>query len=136
MKSNSILSFSGALGLLIWGWFHYNPPQSGVIAEAGDRVTGNPPGKQCTVSPGSVYDGDTARFLCDGAEIKVRFCGIDAPEAKQPGGIEARDYLRSLLPDNAPVTIVPVENDRYGRLVAEVWRDDIEGEQNINANMV
>lgn len=101
-----------------------------------NQATGNPPGKQCTVSPGSVYDGDTARFLCNGEEIKVRFCGIDAPEAKQPGGIEARDYLRSLLPDNAPVTIVPVERDRYGRLVAEVWRDDIEGEQNLNANMV
>lgn len=90
----------------------------------------------CTVSPGTVYDGDTARFICNGEEIKVRFCGIDAPEAKQPGGIEARDYLRSLLPDNAPVVIVPVEEDRYGRLVAEVWRDDIEGEQNLNANMV
>lgn len=91
----------------------------------------------CTVSPGTVYDGDTARFICDGEEIKVRFCGIDAPEAKQPGGVESRDYLRSLLPDNAPVVIVPVEEDRYGRLVAEVWNDAItETDQNINAAMV
>lgn len=103
---------------------------------AHNDIAPDPNSLYCTVSPGTVYDGDTARFLCNGEEIKVRFCGIDAPEAKQPGGIESRDYLRSLLPDNAEVVIVPVEEDRYGRLVAEVWRDDIEGEQNINANMV
>ena len=97
----------------------------------------NPNSQQCTVSPGTVYDGDTARFLCGGEEVKVRFCGIDAPEAELQGGIENRNYLRSLLPDNATVTIIPVETDRYGRLVAEVWNDALaEPNQNVNAAMV
>lgn len=96
----------------------------------------NPNSKYCTVKPGSIYDGDTMRVLCNGEEIKVRFCGIDAPEKKQARGIESRDYLRSLLPDNAQVIVIPIEKDRYGRLVAEIWNDAINGENYINGNMV
>ncbi len=90
------------------------------------------------VVPDSVYDGDTIRIVNrdNGEEIKIRFCGIDAPEMKQPGGIEARDYLRSLLPDNADVVIVPIEPDRYGRLVADIFNDSVQGETYINGNMV
>ena len=49
------------------------------------------------VKEGSVYDGDTLRVVKGNEEVKVRFACIDAPEAKQEGGIESRDYLRSLL---------------------------------------
>lgn len=34
---------------------------------------------------------------CNGEELKVGFCGIDAPEKQQAMGIEARDHLRSLV---------------------------------------
>jgi endonuclease YncB( thermonuclease family) len=55
------------------------------------------------VKPGSVHDGDTLRVVRGDEELKVRLCpkgyrfayGIDAPEIKQPLGIESRDYLRS-----------------------------------------
>ncbi|WP_346294460.1 hypothetical protein [Sphaerothrix gracilis] len=30
--------------------------------------------------PGSVYNGDTLRVTDDSKEIKIRLCGIDAPE--------------------------------------------------------
>lgn len=73
------------------------------------------------VKPGSVYDGDTLRLVKGHREEKIRLCGIDAPELKQEGGKEARDELRSLLPDNAEVYYVPVERDRYGRMVAEIF---------------
>ncbi|MEM7757129.1 MAG: hypothetical protein AAF298_03225 [Cyanobacteria bacterium P01_A01_bin.40] len=47
------------------------------------------------VKPGSIYDGDTLRVVRGDEELKIRFCGIDAPEIKQPLGVESRDYLRS-----------------------------------------
>ena len=48
-----------------------------------------------SVKPGSIYDGDTLRVVKGNQELRIRFCGIDAPEKKQPLGIESRDYLRS-----------------------------------------
>jgi len=49
---------------------------------------------------GSVYDGDTLRVRrCDEQceELKIRLCGIDAPEKDQQLGVESRDHLRSLI---------------------------------------
>ncbi len=46
------------------------------------------------LKPGSIYDGDTLRVQRNGEELKIRFCGTDSPEIKQPMGIEARDHLR------------------------------------------
>jgi endonuclease YncB( thermonuclease family) len=46
---------------------------------------------------GSIYDGDTLRVVRGEEELKIRFCGIDAPEKNQELGIEARDHLRSLI---------------------------------------
>lgn len=51
--------------------------------------------QQWRIKPGSIYDGDTLRVVRGNEELKIRFCGIDAPELKQPLGIESRDYLRS-----------------------------------------
>ena len=53
--------------------------------------------QQWRVKPGSIYDGDTLRVVRGNEELKIRFCGIDAPELKMPLGIESRDYLRSLF---------------------------------------
>lgn len=72
--------------------------------------------------PGSIYDGDTLRVQRDGTEMKVRLCGIDAPEKDQPMGLAARDHLRSLIDQgDGSIIIVPVEQDRYGRTVAELF---------------
>ncbi|WP_051036143.1 thermonuclease family protein [Stanieria cyanosphaera] len=49
------------------------------------------------VKSGSIYDGDTLRLIGNNRELKIRLCGIDAPEKNQPLGIEARNYLRSLI---------------------------------------
>lgn len=51
--------------------------------------------EQWQVKPGSIHDGDTLRVVRGNEELKIRLCGIDAPELKQPLGIESRDYLRS-----------------------------------------
>lgn len=91
--------------------------------------------------PGSVYDGDTLRVGRDGQELKIRLCGIDAPERDQSLGIESRDYLRALLDQNpqGKVIIVPVEEDQYGRTVAELFLwpdDDASREISINSEML
>jgi micrococcal nuclease len=80
----------------------------------------------------SVYDGDTLRADIDcgfgiwTANQSLRLLGIDAPELGKPGGIEARDFLRSLLPVGAGITIRTVKDadDKYGRLLALVWDND------------
>lgn len=90
------------------------------------------------VKEGSVYDGDTLRVVRGNEELKIRFCGIDAPERKQPLGIESRDYLRSLVDiSNGEVLLIPIEQDRYGRTVAEVYvKDSDDTAINLNVQMV
>lgn len=67
-----------------------------------------------------VTDGDTIVVRQGMKEEKIRFCGIDAPEQDQPLGQESKAYLQRLL-STQDVGIVPVERDRYGRMVAEVF---------------
>lgn len=90
------------------------------------------------VKPGSIYDGDTLRVVRGNEELKIRFCGIDAPEKKMPLGVESRDHLRSLVDiGNGELLLVPVEQDRYGRTVAEVYvKDSRSTAINLNVQMV
>lgn len=83
----------------------------------------------------SVHDGDSLRADVDlgfgiwTANQPLRLLGIDAPELGKPGGIEARNYLRGLLPVGTPVVIRTVkdEGDKYGRLLATVVADQPDG---------
>jgi len=140
LQINSGVGLLVGLALIGWGvWQRSQVESSAAIPTNAIPVFGQiEMGRSCTVVPGSVYDGDTLRVLCDGEEIKIRMCGIDAPEVKpkQPLGIESRDKLRELLPDGAMVSVVEIERDRYGRMVAEVWNDAAPGEQFINGAMV
>jgi micrococcal nuclease len=78
-----------------------------------------------------VIDGDTIVVRLAGADEHVRLIGIDTPETKKPGtpvecyGPEASARLNELLPSG---TVVRLERDRetrdrYGRLLAYVYRD-------------
>jgi endonuclease YncB( thermonuclease family) len=81
-----------------------------------------------------VYDGDTLYLQPDGTtsradEIKVRLIGVDTPELRpsvECFGIEARDYLRSLLPEGTAVRISSdvEEFDQYGRSLLYLWTED------------
>ena len=94
----------------------------------------NSPSELWQVKEGSIYDGDTLRVIKGNEELKIRFCGIDAPEKKQALGIKSRDYLRSLVAfSQGQVYITPIESDRYGRTVAELF--DTNGNF-LNAEMV
>ena len=79
-----------------------------------------PTSKTCTVV--RVSDGDTMVVDCNGSEEKIRFCGIDAPEKTQPLGEESRNNLQRLVNEAGNrAIVVPIETDRYGRTVAEVF---------------
>lgn len=48
----------------------------------------------------SCHDGDTCRVKTTTGEIwKIRLSGIDAPEIKQPFGVEAQNHLEKLIKD-------------------------------------
>ena len=71
-----------------------------------------------------VYDGDTF-LLQDGQNtLEVRLWGIDAPEYKQPCGREATKFLIRLIKGKF-VSVEKVDQDKYGRIVAKVYLEEI-----------
>ena len=81
-----------------------------------------------------VVDGDTIKVLVDGEQISVRIIGLDTPETVHPAkpveyfGREASQRAKELLEGHS-VYLLPdqgdeLQQDRYGRLLAHVWRDD------------
>ena len=72
----------------------------------------------------SCYDGDTCTTI-DGE--KIRLACIDTPELKGKNANkipaeEARDFLNQLVA-NKKVSIKRITKDRYGRTVAEIYKD-------------
>ena len=72
----------------------------------------------------SCYDGDTCTAV-DGE--KIRLACIDTPELKgknanKIAAEEARDFLNQLVA-NKKVSIKRMTKDRYGRTVAEIYKD-------------
>jgi endonuclease YncB( thermonuclease family) len=78
-----------------------------------------------------VIDGDSLIVKVQGAELHIRLVGIDAPEADQPFGDNARTELSGLIAEQQCV-LVYEEGDTYGRLVAHLWIGDVY----VNAEMV
>ena len=89
-----------------------------------------------------VVDGDTIVADVRGTEERVRLIGIDTPESVKPDspvecfGKEASAHAKELLPEGTPVLLVldTEERDRYGRLLAYVYR--AEDRRFINLAMV
>lgn len=81
----------------------------------------------------SIADGDTLTVRQQGRHQKIRLACIDAPELTvQPDGLQAKQHLQHLLPIGTTITLRPVDQDQYGRLVAEVFQ----GQQSANLAMV
>lgn len=72
-----------------------------------------------------VIDGDTIKVCYQDTIESLRFIGIDAPEKNEPGGIEATEFLSSLLHecDLIIVEFDKQKRDRYKRLLGYVYRD-------------
>ena len=71
-----------------------------------------------------VYDGDTATLLTPEGDTKykIRFYGIDAPEAAQQGGGASRDALADMILGRN-VRVEVANTDQYGRAVGKVYVD-------------
>jgi len=91
-----------------------------------ETVRVNPLAQMATLPTAMVIstgDGDTLRLRLNGAATTTRIACVDAPESNQAFGPEAGARLAQLLPTNATVTVREVDVDRYGRTVAEVYKN-------------
>ena len=82
------------------------------------------------------HDGDTVTLTTDmGRRVMIgpepiRFYRINCPELSQPGGAEARDYVKSVLKHGDIISIRTYldRDDKFGRLLADVYVKDEHGE--------
>jgi endonuclease YncB( thermonuclease family) len=72
-----------------------------------------------------ISDGDSITVRAGEANIKVRLAQIDAPETGQPWGTRAKQDLQSLIAGR-DVTLTITDEDRYGRLVAQVQNNNVD----------
>jgi micrococcal nuclease len=79
-----------------------------------------------------VVDGDTVVVRLDGRSERVRYIGVDTPESVKPGervqcfGKSAAAANRRLvLGRDVRLEYDAEARDRYGRLLAYVWRGDL-----------
>jgi endonuclease YncB( thermonuclease family) len=66
-----------------------------------------------------------------GKTERIRLADIDTPEKDQPWGREATTALRKWSLSK-PARLEVVDKDRYGRLIATLWVNDV----NINRGLV
>jgi endonuclease YncB( thermonuclease family) len=64
-----------------------------------------------------ILDGDSFVVDINGRKLQVRLWGIDCPEHNQPGGDDARMFLKSIV-NKEQIFLIPKDIDKYGRLVA------------------
>ncbi len=95
-------------------------PETKKIEAAGIEVVG-------------ISDGDTLTVLYrnEKRQQKIRLATIDAPEYSQAYGTKSRQHLSDLV-FRKQVTIRKISDDRYGRVVAEVFLDG----KNINVEQI
>jgi len=92
---------------------------------------GGEPGAPGEATVTRVVDGDTVHVAIDGADETVRYIGIDTPESVKPNTpvqcfAKAASAANERLVDGRRVRIVydAERRDRYGRLLAYVYRAD------------
>ncbi|WP_053227607.1 thermonuclease family protein [Solirubrobacter soli] len=79
-----------------------------------------------------VVDGDTIVVRIDGRSERVRYIGVDTPESVKPG-VPVQCFAKAAAAANRRLVLgrtVRLEydaeaRDRYGRLLAYVWRGDV-----------
>jgi endonuclease YncB( thermonuclease family) len=129
------LWFTLAAVLLVLAWRQHlqddeapRPLHRGPLPqEVRDRVAMRQQGEAVPMLPGSlirVIDGDTIEVKLDSGPIEVRLHGVDAPEYDQPGGMDAKKALAKHLKAQGQVSLEPIEQDSYLRLVADVYAGD------------
>ncbi len=67
-----------------------------------------------------ISDGDTLVVRDRGKDVRIRLHGVDTPETRQRFGLQATAFTLKTLSEGK-VRIRPIDRDRYGRIVAEVY---------------
>ncbi len=101
---------------------------AGFVAQ---KVVGDDDGDPSTARVIRVVDGDTIVADVEGREERVRYIGVDTPESVKPGtpvqcyAKKASARNRALVEGRRVRLVTDAEErDRYGRLLAYVYRQD------------
>lgn len=91
------------------------------------------------VSVNKVVDGDTIKINYQGSEETVRLLYIDTPEATkevEEYGYEATNMLKAVImrADTVYIEFDGNTRDKYGRLLAWVWVDDVLAQEILTKN--
>nr|WP_246344803.1 thermonuclease family protein [Conexibacter arvalis] len=100
------------------------------------------PGGSAVARVARVVDGDTIAVDLDGRDERVRYIGVDTPETVKPNAPvecfgKAAHQLNARLLAGASQVVLRFDRelrDRYGRLLAYVYRDG--QAQSVNARLV
>lgn len=69
-----------------------------------------------------VIDGDSLVVMQNGKQVIIRLYDIDCPEKSQDFGTRAREFVGKFA-YRKNVTVIPMDRDRYSRIVAQVEVD-------------
>ena len=77
-----------------------------------------------------VVDGDTIRVRTDfrDFDFPIRFLEIDSPEMNEPGGKEAKEWLKTQIEGENVEVLIDKSNrvDKYGRLLGKIMHKGID----------
>lgn len=73
----------------------------------------------------AIKDGDTYKIMFDGKERTIRLSHIDCPEKGQPFGKNAKQFASVLCFGKIAKVVSEGKIDRYKRLIAEVYVNEI-----------
>jgi len=126
VKKSLLFSFLGlVLALAGFGVGKWSDSDKGLENQPGVLVL--EPDKKLKVKVWYVIDGDTLHVI--GGE-RIRLAGIDAPGLNEAGGGEALRRLQILVENKEVELELDYEaeldlRDRYGRLLAYIWKGDV-----------
>jgi len=112
-----VLTAALAVGVCFFVAGNYSPGVSTPVASSAPVAI---PDGAVSARVDYVHDGDTLFVILKGKKIKVRLIGMDTPEIGDNAecyGTEARDYLRTLLPEGTKVKVASdiEKKDQYDR---------------------
>lgn len=83
-----------------------------------------------TATVAETVDGDTFIVVRDDGRVTVQLHGLDAPEPTQTFGPSATRFVRRRI-EGERVRIEVLDHDRYGRLIASVYHEGAELNQQL-----
>ncbi len=106
------------------GGYHYHGGEGSSVSSGRAKRKPLPLNKKQDAKVTEIVDGDTIHVKVGNREVVIRLYGIDAPEKKQSYGKASTAAIKKALQERN-VHIVPIEQDKYGRTVAQVYLNGV-----------